>query len=459
MPYRVWHGCGALLTQQVASDSGGLIKLARRMASGVFVVTMLGQGLGFGLQLLLARSMDVDAYGVYIYVFSWLMVLVIGVVLGQTQVLLRFVAGYRAEEKPEELRGLVSFSHRLVAGTSIVASAVVAGAVLGLGYADSELGLSALVACMILPLISLKNIQMAIAHSLRRVVLAKGMDEVAIRGGQGLLFLVLWVVVDRVPAPHETLLLFGIASLIAGGVVGWVWRRGLAGELLSGPGVSHHGMWFKTGLALLVVDGLNILLNRTDVLLLGMLRDTTDAGTYAVSSRLAALTLLGFLVIQSSVLPMLAERFAVKEMGALQRLVSWTAKMSALLSLALGLGLIVCGEFLLGIFGVEFQARVPALLVLTIGQMLNAFTGPTGLLLWVTGREQILAKLLGASLLINILLNLWWIPRFGVVGAAYATVVAYTAWNVVAVFVIRRQMGINSLPLSWFDLPQNQQEG
>ena len=59
----------------------------------------------------------------------------------------------------------------------------------------------------------------------------------------------------------------------------------------------------------------------------------------------------------------------------------------------------------------------------------------------------------------NVLLNLWWIPLFGVVGAAYATVVAYTAWNVVAVFVIRRQMRINSLPLSWFDLPEQEQVG
>ena len=453
----VCHGFGDLLTQQADSDSGGLIKLARRMAGGVFIVTMLGQGLGFGLQLLLARSMDVDDYGVYIYVFSWLMVLVIGVVLGQPQVLLRFVAGYRAENKPGELRGLIAFSHRLVAVTSVVISVSVVAGVLLLGRTDSELGMSILVACAVLPLISLKNIQMAIAHSLRRVVLAKGMDEVAVRGGQGLLFLGLWAVFDRVPLPHETLALLGAASLFSGLYVGWAWRRGLGSEVLSGTRVLHHTMWLKTGLALLVVDGLNMLLNRTDVLLLGLLRDTTDAGTYAVSSRLAALTLLGFLVIQSSVLPMLAERFALGEMGALQRLVRWTARMSAALSLALGLGLILLGDFLLGIFGVEFQARVPALLVLTVGQMLNAFTGPTGVLLWVTGREQILAKLLGASLLINLLLNLWWIPLFGVVGAAYATVVAYTAWNVVAVFVIRRQMGINSLPLRWFDLPELKQ--
>ena len=115
------------------------------MASGVFIVTMLGQGLGFGLQLLLARSMDVDAYGVYIYVFSWLMVVAIGVVLGQTQVLLRFVAGYRAENKPGELRGLVFFSHRLVALASVLASVSVAVAVIVLKRADSELGMSILV--------------------------------------------------------------------------------------------------------------------------------------------------------------------------------------------------------------------------------------------------------------------------------------------------------------------------
>lgn len=50
---------------------------------------------------------------------------------------------------------------------------------------------------------------------------------------------------------------------------------------------------------------------------------------------------------------------------------------------------------------------------------------------------------------LNVTLNLVLIPRLGFEGAALATVVAMTLWNVVLWAWASRQWGINSNALSW----------
>jgi len=416
----------------------------------VFLVTMLGQAAALGLQLLLARFMGVEGFGTYVYVFTWLMIASVVVPLGQARVMLRFVSAYRAEGHMGRLRGVIANGHSLVARTCLGVGFGVAGLVLVTGGAGSSIGRAALVACAALPVVAWKNLQLAIAHSLRKVVLAKGMDELGIRVGLAVSFLGLFGVQDHPPGAAQTLLLLGGVSVAVGLWVRRAWRLEL-GEDWSGPREEAASLWFRTGLALVLLDGMAMLLSRTDIVLLGVLRDTTDAGTYAIASRLATLALLGLMVVQAPIVPLLSERFATGRMGEFLRLIRWATRVAMGLSFGLSAVLLLGSEGLLGLFGPEFVARRDCLVVLTVGLALNAVLGPTGTVLWITGREKQLAALQGAGLLLNVLLNLWWVPRFGIVGAAWATVVSHTVWNLWAVVRIRAEFGFTTLPVGWLD--------
>jgi O-antigen/teichoic acid export membrane protein len=439
-----------LAVDEPSPEAGGILGLARRLAGGVFLVTMFGQAAAFGVQLLLARTMGVEGFGIYVYVFTWLMIASVVVPLGQARVMLRFVSAYRAEGQMGRLRGVIRNGHKLVGRTCVGVGLGVALAILVVGGTDNSLRGAALVACAALPVVAWKNLQLAIAHSLRQVVLAKGMDELGIRIGLVLCFLGLWGVQGRAPGAAQTLLLLGGVSVAVGLWVRRAWRSEL-GEERTGPREDQSSLWFRTGVGLVLLDGMAMLLSRTDIVLLGVLRDTTDAGTYAIASRLATLALLGLMVVQAPVIPLLSERFATGRMGEFLDLTRWAARVAAGLSLGLAVVLLVGADWLLGLFGPEFLARKDCLVVLTVGLALNATLGPTGTVLWITGREKQLAVLQGAGLALNILLNLWWVPRFGIVGAAWATVVSHTAWNVWAVVRIRAEFGFTTLPVGWLD--------
>ena len=79
---------------------------------------------------------------------------------------------------------------------------------------------------------------------------------------------------------------------------------------------------------------------------------------------------------------------------------------------------------LLGLFGHQFTPAAPALRVLALGQLINIVTGPVGAVLIMTGRDRwSLVNALG-GVVVLVASSLWLIPRYGPLGAAWATAAA-----------------------------------
>ena len=72
-------------------------------------------------------------------------------------------------------------------------------------------------------------------------------------------------------------------------------------------------------------------------------------------------------------------------------------------------------------FGSDYAAGWLPLLILSTSQMVNAGTGAVGLLLIMTGHQNRVFWISGFMLLANVILNLLWIPRWGMLGAALGT--------------------------------------
>jgi O-antigen/teichoic acid export membrane protein len=84
--------------------------------------------------------------------------------------------------------------------------------------------------------------------------------------------------------------------------------------------------------------------------------------------------------------------------------------------------------------------------VLTVGQLVNAITGPCGLMLVMSGRPGIQMVGNAATLALNLGLNLYLIPRYGVTGAAIAwaaSMVFINGLRVVAVAVTMHMLPLH----------------
>ena len=94
---------------------------------------------------------------------------------------------------------------------------------------------------------------------------------------------------------------------------------------------------------------------------------------------------------------------------------------------------------ILSIAGREYAVETQALLILLVGNLVTGFFGLNAQVLAGLGKSALLMRQNLWVLALNFGLNLWWIPMFGLEGAAAATAVAFLAQNA-RMYVLQRRL-------------------
>jgi O-antigen/teichoic acid export membrane protein len=169
---------------------------------------------------------------------------------------------------------------------------------------------------------------------------------------------------------------------------------------------------------------LAFLLMWTDILLMGVFRESDEVGVYGICARLAA----GILLVHQSLGPIFMARlsglYLDRDWDAIRHLYRLTARWCMWGGLVLAWALAIWGRPILVIFGEEFAVGASVLAVLAAGKAVSVSSGLCGRVFGVTGKGRL--NLINMSLMVggNALLNLLWIPRYGALGAATATLVS-----------------------------------
>ena len=179
----------------------------------------------------------------------------------------------------------------------------------------------------------------------------------------------------------------------------------------------------------------------TDKIMLGIFGSSTDVGIYAVSAKIASVTILSLFAINSIVAPKFSEFYTKNKLDKLFETVKYANKLILLTSLPIAIIIFLFPEQILNIFGSEFASGKLALLILTIGFLFNALSGSVGYLLQMTDNQKTYQTIILISALLNVILNWFLIPRFGVNGAAFASMISMIFWNLSSIIVVKRKFG------------------
>jgi O-antigen/teichoic acid export membrane protein len=207
--------------------------------------------------------------------------------------------------------------------------------------------------------------------------------------------------------------------------------------------------WRRAALAFLFVAAVQALLGRSDLLMLGMLADTTAIGVYAVASRVTDLVAFALAAINVMFAPSIATLHARGDRAALQAMVTTTAWWAALSAVVVGLPLFVLAGTVLSLFGDAFTSGTVVLRILLMGQIINAAAGSVGPMLTMTGHERQAAVVLGVAAVTQIGLNAAMIPLFGMEGAAVTTALTVIGWNLAMGILVWRNLKIVPSVLAW----------
>lgn len=190
------------------------------------------------------------------------------------------------------------------------------------------------------------------------------------------------------------------------------------------------------GLPLAAVIVIGLLHFKLDAVLLSLLRPTADVGVYTVAYRFLEQSLVLPGVFMAAVFPLLAA--AVRGEGAAD-VIRKAFSFLLMVALPLALALVVLADPLVALAaGDGFEQAAVPLRILAPALVFTFVNTVFASLLIAMNRQRALIVVSLAGLTLNVLANLYAIPRFGYVGAAVTTVVSEAA-GLCAVFILARR--------------------
>lgn len=432
------------------SDLHGLLRLGLSRSLASLVIKVATAGLTYLSYVILSRTMDPTEYGYFAFGLSLATLLAVGASLGQQTAILRYwpeeiVAG-RRDRALDALRSGAALT--LVAGLVITAGVVLAGLVVEIFGGGPTAHLYA-GASLILP--------MAAAEYFSSALRAQGSVGTALTPRD-----VIW----RTALPAAVLALAGAGVVLLGwtallltsvllvlALAAQIWiaerrnyeiRPGFAAlpTYLREKGTATR--WFVLGA---VVDSAAL---NVDIILVGLFVAPDSAGVYFNAFRTAGLLTLFMFAITLVAAPMVAQHYHAGEMRKAQAVTAFCAWAGFLFSLVVFIGFVLFGDFILDLFGSPRGDGTLVLILLSIGLLFDAATGPSRIVMMMTGHERAYVRIFGSIVLIGILVQAAIIPLYGLVGAAVVNMVSRIVAQVAIAWWSRRRIGLDTSLLGLF---------
>ncbi|MBC8451436.1 MAG: polysaccharide biosynthesis C-terminal domain-containing protein [Planctomycetes bacterium] len=239
--------------------------------------------------------------------------------------------------------------------------------------------------------------------------------------------------------------------MLAGLLAAHLWvRRVLPTDVRSVAARFAPSAWWLLALPMCWNSVMRLMNSRADPAMLGWLSNAEAAAYFSVANRLASLLLFGMLAVNAVAAPLIAELHSQGKRRELQDMLTLTAKGLTLYALPLALVLIVGGRWILAVFGPEYVAAYPVLVLLVIGRTLTCLFGTVGFLLAMTGHQNYVAKVVTVCAALKVGLNLALIPSFGASGAAAATTVMLSLMGFALYRYVRRELDLEPSILALF---------
>lgn len=433
-------------TQRATGD--GNLKGMARGGSLNLVGAVLNQLSLFAITAIIALALGTRAVGRYGECFALLSLLGLLSLCGFRSALTRFVAMHLADDDNAKLRGTV----RLGMGLSVV-SAVVLGALLVAAagpiagiFHDPSLVTGIRLTGLTLP--------------------ASTISDAALSATQGWRTQRPYTFIGLIFEPVFRLTLTALALAFGFGLTGAFWAlaiaawsaailalRSLQVRMRRARG-AHPSYGLRAIFSFSMISWVSALASTgliwADTLLLGALTNASAVGVYNVATRLVTLAVFVMLPINASFTPHIAHLHHTGETRELARMYAAATSWIVRLSLPAFVALMVFPHDLLRIFGHGFVAGASVTVILAVGQLVRAATGPCGTLLNMSGRVAVnMADNVGV-LVLNIVLNLVLIPPYGIVGSAVAWSISLALVNLLRVWQVHSIVGVNPLSVESF---------
>jgi len=177
--------------------------------------------------------------------------------------------------------------------------------------------------------------------------------------------------------------------------------------------------------------------NYVDVIMLNIFSDSSNVGLYAAASRLSLIFSMLFLASSKIFTPLIAASYGANKNENIKLLYQAITRWMLCLNIPVFLLVALYNKQIMMLFGSNFLEKCPeTLVILSAGHIIASITGGVGIILTMTGNQhkELLNVVIG--FLLNLILNFFFIPAYGIVGAAMGTTLSRLSINSIRILMV-----------------------
>lgn len=423
--------------------------------SAAFILKVIGTLAVFVLYLIISRQYGAETMGSYSLFMALLSLFGIFSTLGLTSAVMRFVPDYISNNKFHELKRFTLISLQLSLALSFSLGLILfvfAGPLSELAFNNLNNAWILELVSILLPFYSLHLIGNEIARATGKTTSFEYFRSIHVQLiGLLVLLSMMWTFESNKLPIYITAALYVVAFL----ALLWLNLRYLIRHLNQSESEpeseaeSEQELTVKKTLSvsfpMLLTSFSVVIMERIDTLMISYFYDNSEVGIYNVALKLSVLILFLIIPVNAVLIPKISAALWQKDEKLLALYVTKAAKFMFYSSLLVFTILAIFSKQFLGLFGTEFYLAQNAMIFLCVGYLFNAFHGLAEHLLNISGNEKKLTRIFTLGLVINIVLNYFLIPVYGINGAAFATMCSMIIWNVLAGFAVKKQLGLQIL--------------
>ena len=407
-------------------------------------------GLTYVMYVVLSRDMGDVEYGYFAFGLSLATMLSIGASFGQPTAILRYWPEQMVAGRPDKAVEAVRSGGALtLLGGVGVSVALVAGAALSGAYGAGPVLHLYAAAALILP--------MAFAEYWSSVLRAQGSvwtglspRDLMWRFAVPVAVAAFWLSGIQLPGWAALLLTAGLLAISLG--VQFLLARFRHYEIAVS---AEHlgGFWRERGKAsrwFLIGTVLDSAALNMDIIFVGLLVAPSVAGVYFNAFRTAGLLTLFMFAITIVVAPMVAHHFHAGEMRKAQAITALCAWAGFLFSLVVFVGFLVFGDQVMSLFGGSHEQGALLLVILSVGLLFDAATGPSRIMLMMTGHERAYVRIFGAVIVLAMIVQIPVILAYGAIGAAVVNTLGRIAAQIGIAWYAHKKIGLDTTLLGAF---------
>jgi O-antigen/teichoic acid export membrane protein len=419
---------------------------------------LLSLGINFCAQVLLVRYLSVAHYGALAYGLSVVAFLQLFATLGLQDAISRYVPVYYENGEYEKLFGAIFLAAGVILGTGIL---VVASVVASPGFFSHFLTHEQL-ALRLLPIL-IFLVPVEAGDAMLDGLFASFASTRAIFFRKYLLgpWLKLGVVVLLIWSNATVIFLaygYVCASILGVLLYGWMYLRLLRDQrLLQHINPRRIKIPLREILAF-IVPGLSsilatVALSTVSIFLLGSIRTMSDVAYFRAVLPLAQMNSIVMASFTLLYTPSAARLLANSDYHAINKLYWQTAAWMSVISFPIfAVTFSLAQPLTVFLYGARYEQAAPILALLSFGSYFNVALGFNLQTLKVVKRLRYITVMSVLAVLLNVVLNLVLIPRFGAVGAAIGTAASLVIYNLLMQAGLLRAANFNAFDREYLSI-------